>query len=124
RTVLHGNVLPENLLLDTGGATLVDFQGVTVGPALRDVAGFLGTALPSPLRAANERDLVRAYRDELAGLGVDLPLKECWEEYRRQSFAALAGAIAGAAFTAPDTAADRRFALVVTRVCQQVLDVA
>ena len=45
--------------------TVVDWQTVTVGPALTDVAYFLGCALPTEQRRAHYDDLLRAYHEAL-----------------------------------------------------------
>ena len=52
--LVHGDYRLDNMLFGQPGAdralTVVDWQTVTWGPAMTDVAYFLGCALPSELR--------------------------------------------------------------------------
>ena len=87
-TVQHGDFRLDNILFDVQGGTrpmaTLDWQTVSVGPALTDVAYFLSAGLDADLRRANERDLIRLYHDELRRRGVkDYSWETCWRDYRR-----------------------------------------
>ena len=64
---------------------MVDWQTVSWGPAMTDVAYFLGCALPTQARRAHYDALLRAYHE---ALGPDAPisLDDVREGVRRQSF--------------------------------------
>ena len=70
-TVVHGDYRLDNLLLAPGGgvAGVVDWQTCTVGPALSDVAYFIGAGLSAEDRRAHEEALVRDYHRELQAGG-------------------------------------------------------
>ena len=64
---MHGDYRLDNMLFGEPGAdrplTVVDWQTVTWGPAMTDVAYFLGCALPDDVRRDNYDALLRAYHD-------------------------------------------------------------
>ena len=66
---MHGDYRLDNMLFGTAGAdralTVVDWQTVTWGPALTDVAYFLGCALPAQHRREHYDALLRAYHEAL-----------------------------------------------------------
>ncbi len=67
--LVHGDYRLDNMLFGQEGAdrplTVVDWQTVTWGPAMIDVAYFLGCALPDDMRRDNYDALLRAYHDAL-----------------------------------------------------------
>ena len=70
--VVHGDYRLDNLMFSpTGRVTALDWQTVTVAPAARDAAYFLGTCLEPELRRAHERELFDGYLDALAAHGVE-----------------------------------------------------
>ena len=83
------------MLFHDGTCTVVDWQTLGLGPAMRDAAYFIGGALPVEERRAHEESLLRAYHDELLAQGVaGFSWEQCWEEYRRQCFLLLVMTIA------------------------------
>jgi len=87
-TVVHGDYRLDNLLFDPapGGdpIAVVDWQMCTDGPAMNDVAYFIGAGLRFDDRRAFEADLVSHYHDALSGAGVtNYSLDQCWGDYRR-----------------------------------------
>ncbi|MCH9723203.1 MAG: ecdysteroid 22-kinase family protein, partial [Actinomycetia bacterium] len=89
RGLVHGDYRLDNLLFGRTGSlrelTVVDWQTVTRGPAMTDVAYFLGCALTVAERRAHYEELLAAYH---RGLGENPPvtLDEVREAVRRQSF--------------------------------------
>ena len=67
--LVHGDYRLDNMLFGEPGAdrplTVVDWQTVSWGPAMTDVAYFLGCALPDQLRRDHYEALLRAYHDTL-----------------------------------------------------------
>lgn len=83
---VHGDFRLDNVLfgLDPSAPpiTTVDWQTVSLGPALSDVAYFLSGSLPADDLADREADLLERYRQGLARRGVELDGDEVTREYR------------------------------------------
>ncbi len=87
--LVHGDYRLDNMLFGQPGAdrplTVVDWQTVTWGPAMIDVAYFLGCALPDDVRRDNYDALLGAYHDAL-GTDAALSVDDVREGVRRQAF--------------------------------------
>src|SRR5947208_3424433 len=87
--LVHGDYRLDNLLFGADGAqrplTVVDWQTVTWGPAMTDLAYFLGCALPDHLRRDHYEALLRAYHSAL-GSSAPISLDDVRDGVRRQSF--------------------------------------
>ncbi|MCK9927494.1 ecdysteroid 22-kinase family protein, partial [Frankia sp. Mgl5] len=83
-TLIHGDYRLDNLLFtESHEVTAIDWQSLEIGFPGRDVAYFLATALPPTLRRAQEKNLVRAYHEQLTQMGIDdYPLDDCFHDYR------------------------------------------
>ncbi|MFB4297510.1 phosphotransferase family protein [Actinomadura sp. NTSP31] len=124
--LVHGDYRLDNLIFPPAperGVTAVDWQTLSLGHPLRDLAFFLGTGLEPGDRAAHERSLVGAYHAALTGYGVDgYDLDECFEDYR---FAALQGpliTVLGCAYGARTERGDRMFLTMTERSCAAIRD--
>ncbi len=123
--LVHGDYRMDNMLFGEPGAdrplTVVDWQTVTFGPALTDLAYFLGCALPVADRRANYDDLVRTYH---AALGPDtaLSLDDVRAGVRRASFFGLMMAIVSPMLVARTERGDQMFLTMLERHTQLVLD--
>ncbi|MGV0790922.1 DUF7064 domain-containing protein [Mycolicibacterium sp. XJ1819] len=123
--LVHGDYRLDNMLFGQAGAdrplTVVDWQTVTWGPAMTDVAYFLGCALPDPLRRDNYEALLAAYH---SGLGVDAPLRldDVRDGVRRQSFFGVLMAIVSSMLVERTERGDELFMTLLKRHCQHVLD--
>jgi hypothetical protein len=87
-TLQHADFRLDNILFDVkGGARrmgTLDWQTITLGPALTDVSYFLSAGLSPEARREHERDLVGMYHAELMQRGVrDYPLDAAWRDYQR-----------------------------------------
>ena len=122
--LIHGDFRLDNLLFGAGPkCVVVDWQSVQWGPAMVDVAYFLGGSLEIEDRRAHERELVRTYYDGLIAAGVtNFTWEQCWEEYRRQPFWALAVTIVAAMVVERTARGDEMFMALLRRTCQQILD--
>jgi hypothetical protein len=73
--MLHSDYRLDNLLFAQSDAprpvVAVDWQVVTVGSPLRDVAFLVATGLSTASRRAGEKGIVEAYHRRLVALGVD-----------------------------------------------------
>jgi hypothetical protein len=89
--LVHGDYRLDNLLFGVEGAdralTVVDWQTVSWGPALTDLAYFLGCSLPTEDRRAQYDALLQAYHE---ALGPDAPLTfaDVSEGVRSRAFSA------------------------------------
>ncbi|MFP5322217.1 MAG: phosphotransferase family protein [Acidimicrobiia bacterium] len=86
-TVIHLDFRADNLLFgESDGApplVVCDWQTVSAGPAMSDVAYVISGSFPDPTaRAAAEADLVEDYRRRLGAAGVDYDADRAWRDYR------------------------------------------
>lgn len=121
-TVIHGDFRADNLLHGDAGVTVVDWQTVSIGPALSDVSYFLGVSLPVPARRAAERDLLEHYRFHLSRHGLPLSWDECWDGYRRCCRSGLVRATTAGALVAETERDLRTFATLAARCTSQIRD--
>jgi hypothetical protein len=127
--LVHGDYRLDNMLFGiqdaTGGAdrplTVVDWQTVTWGPAMTDVAYFLGCALPVEDRRAQYDSLLSAYHE---ALGPDAPitLDDVRDGVRRQSLFGVMMAIVSSMLVARTDRGDDMFMAMIERHGQHVLD--
>jgi Ecdysteroid kinase-like family len=125
RGLVHGDYRLDNMLFGTAGAdralTVVDWQTVSWGPALTDLAYFLGTALPARDRREHYDALLLAYHEAL-GPGAPINLAEVREGVRRQSFFGVMMAIVSSMLVERTERGDRMFMTMLQRHCDHVLD--
>lgn len=122
--LVHGDYRLDNMLFGRPGSprdlTVVDWQTVTWGPAMTDVAYFLGCALTTPERRAHYDDLLAAYRD---GLGASaLSLEEIRDGVRRQSFFGVMMSIVSSMVVVRTDRGDEMFMTMLERHSSHVLD--
>ena len=124
--LVHGDYRLDNMLFGAVGAdrplTVVDWQTVTWGPAMTDLAYFLGCALPVAERRTHYDELLQAYH---AALGPDAPisLADVREGVRRQSFFGVMMAIVSSMLVERTERGDAMFMTMLQRHCEHVLDV-
>jgi Ecdysteroid kinase-like family len=125
--LVHGDYRLDNMLFGKAGAdrplTVVDWQTVSWGPAMTDVAYFLGCAVPNDLRRDHYDTLLRAYHH---ALGPDAPitLEEVRDGVRRQSFFGVVMAIVSSMLVERTERGDQMFMTMLRRHAQHVLDTA
>ncbi len=123
--LVHGDYRLDNMLFGTDGAdralTVVDWQTVSWGPALTDLAYFLGCALRSEDRRAHYDTLLRAYHEAL-GPGAPITLADVREGVRRQGFFGVMMAIVSSMLVERTERGDRMFMTMLQRHCEHVLD--
>jgi hypothetical protein len=123
--LVHGDYRLDNMLFGQAGAdrpvTVVDWQTVTWGPALTDLAYFLGCALPVAVRREQHDALLRGYH---GALGADpvLSLDAVRDGVRRQSFFGVMMAIVSSMLVVRTERGDRMFLTMLDRHCAHVLD--
>jgi len=126
-TVIHGDYRLDNLLFDPapGGVpvAVVDWQMCTDGPAMNDVAYFIGAGLCVDDRRFVENDLVRGYHAALTAAGVtDYPWGQCWHDYRRGTWSGLIMAVAASMLVERTTRGDQMFLTMADRHSRHALD--
>jgi Ecdysteroid kinase-like family len=123
--LVHGDFRLDNLLFGLEGAarplTIVDWQTVTWGPAMTDLAYFLGCALPTEVRRANWDGLVGAYHEAL-GSGCPLTLADVRNGVRRASFMGITMTIIASMVVERTDRGDQMFLAMHERNCSHVLD--
>ena len=92
-TLVHNDYSADNLFFTDAGpeasVVVADWQLVTHGRGLLDVAYFLGGSLASDVRRDHERRLLGTYHALLVDGGVrDYPFERCWDDYRLATVAA------------------------------------
>jgi hypothetical protein len=126
-TVVHGDYRLDNLLFGgPDGAVpiaVVDWQTCAHGPALSDVAYFIGAGLAAPERREHEADLVRRYHEGLGLAGVTgYSWERCWSAYRHGAFAGLVMAIAASMLVERTARGDEMFLAMAHRHARHALD--
>jgi hypothetical protein len=123
--LVHGDYRLDNMLFGTAGAdrplTVVDWQTVTWGPLMTDLAYFLGCALPTPDRRVLYDTLLRAYHDAL-GPHAPISLGDVRDGVRRQSFFGVMMAIVSSMLVERTDRGDLMFMTMLQRHCAHVLD--
>jgi hypothetical protein len=108
---------------DGPAVTAIDWQTLSLGLPVRDLAYLIGTGLAIDDRRAHERSIVEAYHQALLTYGVsDYPFETCWDDYR---FAMLQGplvSVFGCAYGARTERGDAMFAVMVERSCTAMRD--
>jgi ecdysteroid kinase len=123
--LVHGDYRLDNMLFGQAEAdrplTVVDWQTVTWGPAMTDVAYFLGCALDDEHRRGHYEALLRAYHD---AVGSDAPigLEDVRDGVRRVSFFGVMMAIVSSMLVERTDRGDEMFMVMLRRHCQHVLD--
>ncbi|MCV7259189.1 DUF7064 domain-containing protein [Mycobacterium shimoidei] len=123
--LIHGDYRLDNMLFGTAGAdrplTVVDWQTVTWGPAMTDLAYFLGCALPAEDRRNHYDALLAAYHEAL-GPNPPMTLAEVREGVRGQSFFGVMMAIVSSMLVERTERGDAMFMTMLQRHCEHVLD--
>jgi hypothetical protein len=127
RTVQHADFRLDNVMFDVNGgakpmATL-DWQTVTVGTGLVDVAYFLSAALDPTERRQHEADLARFYHAELIRRGVrGYDWDCCWRDYRRYALHGILMGVFSALAVERTDRGDALFLKMTRGACAQALD--
>ncbi|GAC1530282.1 MAG: phosphotransferase [Acidimicrobiales bacterium] len=121
-TLLHGDFRLDNLLFGGDRVVVLDWQTISLGTALSDVAYFVGASLLPPQRREHERTLVEDYRRRLGAEGIVLDATACWDDYRRHSFSGLVMAIIASMLVARTPRSDDMFMAMAQRHGRQALD--
>ncbi len=123
--LVHGDYRLDNMLFGRPGSlrdlTVVDWQTVTWGPPMTDVAYFLGCALTVVDRRAHYDELLAAYHEGM-GPNPPLTLDEVRDGVRRQSFFGVMMAIVSSMLVERTERGDQMFLTMLDRHTSHVLD--
>jgi aminoglycoside/choline kinase family phosphotransferase len=126
-TVVHGDYRLDNLLFAAEGerrsVAVVDWQTCAHGPAMSDVAYFIGAGLLAEERREHERELVERYHRALTAAGVtDYPWEQCWTDHRRGTWAGLIMAVGASMLVERTERGDEMFMAMAHRHARHALD--
>ena len=125
--LVHVDYRLDNLLIDSRTnpprISVVDWQSITLGNPLADVAYFMGAGLLPDQRRRAENDIVRAYHDALGRGGVEnYPFERCWRDYRRGTFAGFAVTVIASMMVQQTERGDEMFITMARRHSRHALD--
>lgn len=115
RTLVHGDFRADNLIVDEGRITVLDWQTAAYEPAVTDLSYFLGASVEAARRREIERAMVERYVDALGRHGVNLAVDDCWRDYRRYAFGGLFMCLVGSTLAARTDRGDEMFATMANR---------
>lgn len=127
-SLVHVDYRLDNLLIQPlpGGlpqVTVVDWQSITLGAPLNDVAYFMGAGLLPERRRACEEDIVRQYYDALCAAGVtSFSWQDCWLGYRRGVFAGFGVTVVASMLVQQTERGDAMFTAMAQRHARHAID--
>ena len=123
---MHGDYRLDNMLFGRSGSrrdlTVVDWQTVGWGPAMTDVAYFIGCALPVEDRRSNYDDTAAALSRRRSARMRPISLEDVREGVRRQSFSGVMMAVVSSMLVERTERGDRMFLTMLERHSSHVLD--
>lgn len=120
--LVHGDFRLDNLLYDDD-CTIVDWQTVSTGPAMRDASYFVASSFKTDDRRMFEQQLLRDYVTQLNSFGNStLSWDDAWEGYRHQSlFGVLMSVVAPMVVEATERG-DAMFTAMIRRHAAHAVD--
>jgi hypothetical protein len=122
-TIVHGDCRLDNVLFadPSGRAIIVDWQTISAGNPMSDVAYLIGTSFTDATkRAAQEQSLVHSYLEQLAANGVS-DYTAAWDDYRLGAFGGFVMAVVAAMLVERTPRGDEMFAVMAERSGAQAL---
>jgi hypothetical protein len=126
-SLVHVDYRLDNLMIkqqDSGlSVAAVDWQSITLGAPMNDVAYFIGAGLEPEVRQPVEEDLVRGYHQGLMSAGVvDYSWEDCWLGYRRGAFAGFAVTVVASMLVQRTDRGDTMFTTMARRHARHAID--
>lgn len=126
-SLVHIDYRLDNLLINSSGkapeVTAVDWQSISVGNPMTDVAYFIGAGLLPEVRRPIEESLVRDYHQALNKAGIeDYAWTNCWEDYRRATFAGFSVTVVASMLVQQTERGDEMFTVMARRHSRHALD--
>jgi hypothetical protein len=125
--LVHVDYRLDNLLIDRRFAppriAVVDWQSITLGRPLSDVAYFLGAGLVPDRRRPVEQQIVRAYHRALSAARVTgYDWEQCWADYRRGTFAGFGVTVIASMLVQQTPRGDEMFTVMARRHSRHAID--
>ena len=126
-SLVHADFRPDNFLFgrtdDAPALAVVDWQTLTIGSSVSDVAYLLGAAIDPARCREVEHDHLAAYRSHLAGHGVEYAEATCWDDYALGAFHGIVVGITATIMATETERGNNLFALMLNRHAQHAIDV-
>ena len=124
--VLHGDFRTDNLIFDgRDGAqpfAVVDWQTISVGSPMADVAYFITTSLNHEDRKSYEQELLNFYLTEMLDLGVELSPATARHEFAQATIGPIIMLVAASVYVERTDRGDAMFLTMIRRAVQAVRD--
>lgn len=126
-TVQHLDFRLDNILFEPQGGrwpmAMLDWQSVSTGAGVLDVAYFIGAGLPAEVRRANEEALLRRWLEGLKAHGVTgYSFDQAWRDYRHHLLQGVFTAIFASVGTKRTERGDAMFMAMARRHCAHAAD--
>lgn len=126
-SVVHVDYRLDNLMIENvaknPAVTVIDWQSLTLGHPLSDVAYFIGAGLRRDDRLRVERSLVEHYHQGLLSAGITgYDWQSCWQDYARGSFAGFGVTVIASMLVQRTPRGDEMFATMARRHARHALD--
>tara|TARA_R110002072_G_scaffold56097_3_gene145513 strand:+ start:10578 stop:11645 length:1068 start_codon:yes stop_codon:yes gene_type:complete len=126
-SLIHIDYRLDNLLIDKSQQppriTAVDWQSITLGNPMTDVAYFIGAGMLPEDRRPVEQGLVKSYHDALVAYGITgYEFEQCWQDYRRATFAGFSVTVVASMLVQQTERGDEMFAVMADRHSRHALD--
>lgn len=126
-SLVHVDYRLDNLMIDAQSdppsVAVVDWQSITLGNPMSDVAYFMGAGLVPEVRREVEEEIVRGYHAALVQAGVSgYPFARCWSDYRRGAFAGFAVTVVASMMVVQTARGDEMFTAMARRHARHALD--
>jgi hypothetical protein len=127
KTLIHVDYRLDNLLIneetDPPFVCAVDWQSITVGNPLSDVAYFMGAGMLPEDRRLHEAQIVETYWSAMCDAGIaEYDFKQCWKDYRRGTFAGFVVTVVAAPMVEQTERGDEMFTVMARRHARHALD--
>ncbi len=126
KTLVHGDYRLDNLMFETDAAGVrvaaVDWQTLSVACGGQDLAYLLGNSSPPEQRRAHETRMLEAYREAMAGHGVELSAEQVHADYVYGTFQGPSITMLGSLAVGQTERGDDMFMAMAARCCAQIRD--
>jgi hypothetical protein len=125
-SLIHIDYRLDNLLIDQtqqpARITAVDWQSITLGNPMTDVAYFIGAGMLPEDRRPVERQLVESYHRALTDFGIEYDLEQCWQDYRCATFAGFTVTVVASMLVQQTDRGNEMFSVMADRHSRHALD--
>lgn len=126
-SLIHIDYRLDNLLINQTDqptkVTAVDWQSITLGNPMTDVAYFIGAGMLPEDRRIAEDGLVASYHRALKAYGInDYSFEDCWQDYRKATFAGFPVTVVASMLVQQTTRGDEMFTVMADRHSRHALD--